>query len=224
MPDSPYEPVYAIAVGIVVVLASTAIFAGMRSRLAALVLAALLCLGFVASLPTLIAAPRNGGAWVSAFELVALAGLALVVAGAAPAAASLSRDFNRLIDRAKAPGIACFGLASVIFGVVHFFYAQALAQLIPAWIPGALAWTYGVGALRVAGGLSLLTRVTVRLAASLMALMYGSWTLLLHVPRVAANSSSAVEWTLLLLAVAFCGGAWSIATGLRRSESATDIT
>jgi len=204
--------IWASLTGLVLLMASAGIAANWRSRLAAIVMAVLFFVGVaLLHLPKLIAAPGDGGAWVSAFELIALAGAALVIAAESPHEPRFERRWNGFIDGLAIPGLTCFGLSSAVFGTVHVIYAKFLASMIPAWIPGSLAWSYLIGTARVAAGVSIVTRVKARLAAMLLALMYGTWVLILHVPRVAAEPVNPAEWSFMFLAVAFCGGAWVIA-------------
>lgn len=206
-PELIARPTWAILSGVLLVVASAAVLANLRQRIAALVLACMLLADCgLLVLPRLIAAPSSGQAWVVAFELTALAGTALIVAATAAAEPSLPPSWNALIDRLGAPGIVCFGISSIVFGVVHFFYARAIASLIPPWIPGALAWAYLLGVARIAAGLSIVTGVQARLAATLMAVMYSMWIVLVHLPQTVQLHSEAADWTFLLLAMTLFGG------------------
>jgi uncharacterized membrane protein len=40
---------------------------------------------------------------------------------------------------------ALLGVSSMVFGIVQFLYAHAIASMIPPWIPGALGRAYLVG-------------------------------------------------------------------------------
>lgn len=203
----PARALWANLTGVLMMIASAAIIANVRPRLAALLLVFML---FAASallfLPKVIAVPSSGAAWVGAFELIALAGTALVVAAVAPADEWLPPRCNVWVDRLVTPGLICFGVSSMVFGIVHFFYARAIAGMIPLWVPGAPAWAYALGGARIAAGVSIITRVQARLAATLMAVMYALWIVLIHLPQVQRPESEAADWTFLLLAVALFGG------------------
>lgn len=191
-PELIARPTWAILSGVLLVVASAAVLANLRQRIAALVLACMLLADCgLLVLPTLIAAPSSGHAWVVAFELTALAGTALIVPATAAAEPRLPPSWNALIDRLRAPGLVCFGISSIVFGVVHFFYARAIASLIPP---------------RIAAGLSIVTRVQARLAATLMAAMYSLWIVLVHLPQAVQPHSEAADWTFLLLAMTLFGG------------------
>jgi uncharacterized membrane protein len=213
---------WASVVGCLLMITGICIVANRRARLASVALATMLVAGtMLLHLPELIVNPASGGKWVSAFELLALAASALALAALSRREPRLSGRWNALVDRMTVPGIALLGLSSIVFGTVHFLYAQAVAGLIPGWIPGALAWTYAIGAARIAAGLSLVTRVKAQITATLLTLMYGTWVLIVHIPRVVSSVTDASEWTLLVLAVAFCGGACLVAAP--RAEPAAAV-
>jgi uncharacterized membrane protein len=99
----------------------------------------------------------------------------------------------------------------VLFGVVHFLYPDAVAGFIPAWIPARLFWAYFTACAFIAGGLAVLSGVAIRLATVLVAAMFTSWVVVLHVPRLAAALGDPHEWATVFVALAFAGGAWIFA-------------
>src|SRR6267378_1049524 len=89
--------------------------------------------------------------------------------------------------------------------------AEILALSGASWIPARLFWANAVGIAFIATTLSLLTNIKARLAATLLGLMFLTWVLILHLPRVAAAPHNGNEWTSAFVALAMCGGAWMIA-------------
>ena len=69
----------------------------------------------------------------------------------------------------------------------------------------------GHGALRVSG-------VQARLAAILLTIMFASFTPLVHVPMLLADSSSHLNWSENALNLALTGAAWVVADSLARSQ------
>src|SRR5579863_2440632 len=53
-------------------------------------------------------------------------------------------------------------VALAIFATEHFLAASALSGIVPRWLPGALFWTYFVGAALLAAAVSLLAWRCVR--------------------------------------------------------------
>jgi uncharacterized membrane protein YphA (DoxX/SURF4 family) len=100
------------------------------------------------------------------------------------------------------------------FGVLHFLYIAYIVYVTPSWIPAHVFFAYATGIAHVASGVSLLTGVLARLAAYLTAAMFGSWVLIVHVPRVVRDPSTPSEWTSMLIALGMCGGALLIASAL----------
>ncbi|MBU1375695.1 MAG: DoxX family membrane protein [Alphaproteobacteria bacterium] len=157
------------------------------------------------------------GVWVVALHLpVALADASQIASWSAVAEA-LALSLGGLVGWAAvarpdlAPiGRRLFGLAPVIFGLAHFGYAKFTASMVPVWLPAPLVWAYLTGVGHMAGGLALIAGVQARLAATLLALMYAAFAVLLHLPRVIAAPDSRIEWTMLLIAISLTGAAWNV--------------
>jgi uncharacterized membrane protein len=197
-------PFLAWLIGVVLIAAGAAIAMNFRLRVAALVAAAVLFLIVVTlHLPRLATHLNAGAAWTPFFEVFAMAGAALIAAGTGVAA-----------------GRVIFGASLPVFGVLHFIFRDYVAAVIPGWIPGHLFWAYFTGVAHFAAGVAIVTRIQARLAATLLGIMFGSWVLLLHIPRVAADSGNRAEWTSLFVAITLCGGAWLITGSLPAKERA----
>lgn len=108
-----------------------------------------------------------------------------------------------------------FGLCAVVFGLAHFGYAKFTAAMVPGWLPAPLFWAYLTGAGHMAGGLALITGVAPRLAATLLAAMYATFALVLHLPRVIAAPAERIEWTMLFIALSIAGAAWIVRSAVR---------
>lgn len=189
----PAQPALAVATGALLVIACAGLITGYRARLAARVLVVMFGLWLVAlHVPQLIMRPRSGGAWTVALEVLGFACAAWWLA-----------DGPR-------PGLArvALGLAFVGFGVLHVRHADYVAAVIPAWIPGAMAWAYLTAAAHAAAGLAIATGIAGRLAATLLGAMLASWVVILHAPRVIAASDARGEWTSMFVALAMAGAAW----------------
>ena len=104
----------------------------------------------------------------------------------------------------------------ILAAILHFIYAQYVAILIPNWIPAHLFWTYFAAVTLIAGAIGMLIPQTMKLAASLSALMVFLWVVLLHFPRATANLHDANETTALFEALAMCGAAILIAVSAAR--------
>jgi uncharacterized membrane protein len=197
----PGRPLLGVLLGVLLIAASAGVLVGVRR--AATGLAVLLSIWVLLLwVPTLLANPRNGGAWTGAFEIAALTCAAWALAGA---------------GRIAQVG---FGLCVPAFGVLHFLYVDYVASVIPGWIPGHVFLAYATGVAHIAAGLAIATGVRARLAAGLLGLMFGLWVVILHVPRVVANAGSRPEWTSLLVALAMCGASLVVASRVSRPPRA----
>jgi len=196
-PWTPAHPFWAFSTAIVSIAAAVSIAANIQVRCAAIVLAVtILARALLFYVPKLAANPHDPGPWTSGFELLALCGAALVLAGA-----HTSIKLGRVL----------FAVSLVVFGVQHFLYAHFIATLVPSWILGHLFWAYFVGIAFVAAALSIATQIKIDLAATWLGVMFLLWVVVLHLPRVAAALHKGNEWTSLFVALAMSGGAFMLA-------------
>lgn len=215
--DLPGHSAIAIASGAALLLCGLGMLSIKTARIAALSFAVLMlaaCL--LIHLPILLDNVRIGYSWVRLFEPLALAGAALTLAASLGAARRQMKDPTTMITA----GRWLFGISLPVFAATHFIYPEIVASLIPAWIPARLFLAYFTGAAHLFAGLAIASNILARLAATLAGAMYGSWALILHLPRVAADSGNQGEITSLFMAVALCGAAWLIAGSARTSEAA----
>jgi uncharacterized membrane protein len=221
-PASPPDASRAIAgwvTGIALLAAVVAAVPRATARYGALAIAVIFFL-WVALLhaPILIAHPRSGNQWTGAFEAFAIGSAALVLFGLAPDTRA-GRTDGVLAARMVKIGRLFYALSLPVFGLLHFLYIGYVASVIPAWIPAHVAFGYATGSAHIAGGVSIATGLLARVAAYCVAAMFGSWVIILHTPRVLAHLHEANEWTSLMVALAMCGGALTIAGTLAKPEA-----
>jgi uncharacterized membrane protein len=197
----PLRSAWAYLIGAGLIAAGALMFSGKRVRSTALLLAKILLFtAAVFALPTALVDASVGLAWTNAGKALALAGGALVVAATA--------ETTRATDaRLLFVGRLFLGGFMIVCGVQHFLWAQFVVALVPAWIPGAMFWTYFAGVALIAGGIGLLVPVTTRVAALLSGVMVFVWVLVLHIPRALtirdANEATAVFEALAVSGIAF---------------------
>ena len=100
------------------------------------------------------------------------------------------------------------------FGTEHFTFSTAISTLVPRWFPWHLFWTYFVGACFIAAALSLVTKVQAQLAASLLALTFFLFVVLMDAPGWARHPRNQIALTLALRELSFCGGPLALAASL----------
>lgn len=100
------------------------------------------------------------------------------------------------------------------FGAEHFTMTQAIASLIPKWIPWHQFWAYFVGACFIAAALSVVMKIRAHLAASLLALTFFLFVVLMDVPGWARDPRNRFALALALRELSFSGGALALAASL----------
>src|SRR5215471_17227815 len=100
------------------------------------------------------------------------------------------------------------------FGAEHFTVTAAITSIIPAWIPWHQFWAYFVGACFIAAALSLVTGIQAHLAASLLALTFFLFVVLMDVPGWAHDWQNRFAAALALRELSFSGGALALAASL----------
>jgi uncharacterized membrane protein len=97
------------------------------------------------------------------------------------------------------------------FGTEHFTLTAGMALMVPRWIPWHLFWVYFVGACFIAAALSLVTRIQTRLAASLLALTFFLFVILMDLPGWARDPRDRFGLTLALRELSFSAGPLALA-------------
>lgn len=121
-----------------------------------------------------------------------------------------ARGFDKLILF----GPLFYAAPLAAFGTEHFTLTRDIASIIPPWIPWHLFWAYFVGVGFIAGPLSLATKIQARLAASLLALTFFLFVVLMDAPAWAQNPRDRIALTLALRELAFSGGPLALAASL----------
>jgi uncharacterized membrane protein len=142
-----------------------------------------------------------------------------IAAGALIVYAANARIGPGLAARLTRMGQLAFGVCAVLFGGAHFFYMNLTAPLVPAWLPPSQTfWGYATGVGHIAAGLAILAKVQARLAAILLTAMYGSFTLLVHLPMLLADPSNHGVWSENAVNLVLIGAAWVVADSLARPK------
>ena len=121
-----------------------------------------------------------------------------------------ARGFDRLILF----GPLFYAAPIAAFGTEHFTLTDAIASIVPAWIPWHHFWTYFVGACFIAAALSLVTGIQTRLAASLLALTFFLFVVLMDAPAWIQNPKDRIALALTLRELSFCAGPLALAASL----------
>ncbi|HYL69149.1 MAG TPA: hypothetical protein VEX69_08280 [Candidatus Limnocylindria bacterium] len=121
-----------------------------------------------------------------------------------------ARGFDKLILF----GPLFYAAPIAAFGTEHFTVTDAIAPIIPDWIPWHQFWAYFVGACFIAAALSLVTKIQARLSASLLALTFFLFVVLMHGPGWAQDPRNRFALAVALRETSFSGGALALAVSL----------
>jgi uncharacterized membrane protein YphA (DoxX/SURF4 family) len=125
-------------------------------------------------------------------------------------------------DWQKARGLAKLVLFAPIFyaaplaafGTEHFTLTNAIASLVPDYIPWHHFWAYFVGACFIAAAFSLVTGIQSRLSASLLALNFFLFVVLMDIPGWIQSPRDRFAAALTLRELSFSAGPLALAASL----------
>lgn len=115
------------------------------------------------------------------------------------------------LDKVVAFGRVCFAAPLAVFGAEHLTSTKDIMQLVPAYMPGRLFWTYFVGVALIAAALSIALNIRMRWSGTLLGIMFILFVLMMDIPGVAGNPKDRFGWTLALRELSFASGAWALA-------------
>jgi uncharacterized membrane protein len=146
------------------------------------------------------------------FALVCVAGLATIF---------LRGDWERArgIDKLILFGPIFYAAPLGGFGAEHFTQAAGIASIIPKFVPFHMFWALFIGACFIAASFSLVTRIQARLSASLVALTFFLFVLLMDAPGWAQQPGNRIFAMLTLRELAFSGGALALAANLAEQSN-----
>lgn len=121
-----------------------------------------------------------------------------------------ARGFDKVIPF----GPLFYAAPLAAFGTEHFTLTKVIASIVPSWIPWHHFWTYLVGACFIAAALSLVTGIQTRLAASLLALTFFLFVVLMDAQFWVHHPRDRFGLTFVLRELSFSGGPLALAASL----------
>ncbi len=82
-----------------------------------------------------------------------------------------------------------FALPFGVFGVLHFINAGMMQGIVPSFMPFKAFWVYLTGVALILACISILTKVQIKLASLLLALMLLIFVLTIHLPAAIKGMS-----------------------------------
>ena len=169
------------------------------------------------SLPLLAVAISSQAIWsYSVFAVVSAIGLLTIFLRGAWQPA-------RAADKLILFGPIFYAAPLAGFGTEHFTINEIIASLIPAWIPWHQFWAYFLGACFIAAALSLVTGIQTRLSASLLAMNFFLFVLLMDAPAWAENPHDRFGLALALRELSFGAGPLALAASLTQPSRLAKI-
>lgn len=112
---------------------------------------------------------------------------------------------NQIFNISKI-GKYLYAIPMVIFGMLHFLNASAMAGMVP--IPGGIFWIYLTGLSLILAGISIMIQKLDDWSSFLLAVMLLVFVLTIHLPGLLAGGEMAQMYmTNLLKDLALAGGA-----------------
>jgi uncharacterized membrane protein len=122
------------------------------------------------------------------------------------------------MDKVVALSNLCFAIPLAVFGAEHLSGARFIMLGVPSYVPWRLFWAYFVGFALLAASLSIATKIQVRWSGLLFGIMMVLFVAMVHIPRVLANPSGRIPWTIVIRELSFAGGAWILAGNAMRGQ------
>lgn len=164
------------------------------------------------SLAALIAIPSNVIWSYLVFWMIFAIGVAVIF---------LSGDWQKArgFDRLILFGAVFYAAPVAAFGTEHFTITPEISSMVPKFVPWHLFWAYFIGACFIAAGLSLATKIQTRLAASLLALTFFTFVVLMDAPAWLMHLHDRFAAALMLRELSFSAGALALAASLTAAQS-----
>jgi putative oxidoreductase len=113
-------------------------------------------------------------------------------------------------------GRIIFAIPFLVFGIMHLVKANDMSGYVP--IPGGVFWIYLTGLAMIAAFVSIITKIQIKLATMLLALMLLIIIVTIHIPGLSNPQMMQITLTNLLKDAGLMGGALILAGTFVESE------
>lgn len=143
---------------------------------------------------------------------ICVAGVVILVIGFVAARRELQAAVG--LDKLVAVGRVLYAAPLAAFGAEHLALGKVIIGAVPVWMPARLFWVYFVGIALIAAALSLAVGIRVRLTATLLAIMFFLFVVMIHLPNTMAHVHERLIWNVALRDLSFGAGALALAGSL----------
>ena len=119
-------------------------------------------------------------------------------------------------DTMRKIGRLLFAIPMGVFGLFHFLHGQAMAGMVPAFVPGGVLWVYITGLALIAAAVSIIMEKYDKIATQLLAVLLGIFILTIHLPGLGNAQTMQMSMVALLKDLALLGGALVISLGSKQ--------
>jgi uncharacterized membrane protein YphA (DoxX/SURF4 family) len=150
--------------------------------------------------------PPSSNVWICAVGVIVLV-IGFVAA---------RREFQAAVglDKLVAVGRVLYAAPLAAFGAEHLALGRVIIGAVPVWMPARLFWVYFVGIALIVAALSLVLGIRVRLTATLLAIMFFLFVVMIHLPNAMAHVHERLIWNVVLRDFSFGAGALALAGSL----------
>jgi uncharacterized membrane protein len=207
IPCLPWLPAIPLVAGVFgVVWASCGMGLLARGHVAARILGtSLIVCAVLTVVPKSLLDPANLSLRAALFQILALAGIALLQHG--------REALPRWLEWTSR---ALLGISLGVFGLDVLLCLEQLAKQQPVWLPRPELWVEFCGTALILGGLAIMTRLLQRWVPAVLGLFVALWAVFVQlpmaldpliVPNLAPDPNA---WSTLLFAIALWGGLWTL--------------
>ena len=124
-----------------------------------------------------------------------------------------------ILDKMMLFGPLFYAVPIAAFSAEHFTISKGIASIVPSWIPWHLFWAYFVGVCLLAAAFSLASGIGTRLSASLLALMFFLFVVLMDIPGLMRNPHNRFAMILMFRELSFGAGPLALAASLSLQQN-----
>ncbi len=217
-PVAPWVPgrtALAYASGILMLVCGAGLLFETTAKWAVRILFPYLFLWSLLKVPSIVVAPQIEAVWLGLGELTVL------LSGGWVLFAKFSElDWGFLTgSRGVRNATILFGASLLPIGLAHLLYVKPTYDLVPAWMPLRVIWSYVTGVGQIACGLGVLLRIWPRVAATAEAIMISLFALLCWGPSLLMGPRTRLGWTAFWISWAIAAAAWVVASQIKPRTS-----